>query len=167
MTDTFTLPAAPLVEPPPPVRRTITNQRPRGRRLGLGRRIPGGRLLGPLLVLAVWGLASATGQLDPRTLPAPWDVAQTGWELAKEGSLGRDILTSLGRAAKGFTVGFVIAVGLALLAGLTRVGEALIDGTVQVNRSIPALGVIPLFIVWLGIGESFKVAIIAMIVYIP
>ena len=54
-----------------------------------------------------------------------------------------------------------------MFAGLSRVGDALIDGTVQVNRSIPTLGLIPLFIVWLGIGEGFKVAIIAIIVYVP
>jgi sulfonate transport system permease protein len=56
---------------------------------------------------------------------------------------------------------------LALTSGLSRTGEALIDGTVQLNRAIPTLGLIPLFILWLGIGETFKIAIIAIVVYIP
>ena len=51
--------------------------------------------------------------------------------------------------------------------GLSRLGEAAIDGVVQINRAIPTLGLIPLFILWLGIGETFKVAIIAIVVYIP
>ncbi len=164
MTETPTLTAT--ATPAAPARPPVTG-RPQRRRLSVKKSIPGARLLGPILVIGIWGIASATGQLDPRTLPAPWTVVQTGWHLWTDGTLGQDILTSLGRAAKGFLVGLMIGVGMALLAGLSRVGDALIDGTVQINRSIPTLGLIPLFIVWLGIGETFKVAIIAIVVYIP
>ncbi|HET9647243.1 MAG TPA: ABC transporter permease, partial [Microlunatus sp.] len=139
----------------------------RRRRLSVKKTISGSRLLGPAVVVGVWALASASGHLDPRTLPAPWTVAQTGWDLWTDGSLRQDTLTSLARAGKGLLLGLTIGTVLALLAGLSRAGDALIDGTVQINRSIPTLGLIPLFIVWLGIGEGFKVAIIAIIVYIP
>jgi sulfonate transport system permease protein len=165
MTDTIALPAAtgtPQQTSAPPV-----TKRPKRRRLSVKKSVPGARLLGPILFIGIWATASATGHLDPRTLPAPWTVAKTGWHLWKTGALGPDMVTSLERAAKGFVLGLVIGVGLAVLAGLSRVGDALIDGTVQINRSIPTLGLIPLFIVWLGIGETFKVAIIAIIVYIP
>jgi sulfonate transport system permease protein len=139
----------------------------RRRRLSPGRRLPAARLVGPVLLLALWAAASAAGRLDPAAIPAPWTVVETGAHLWTAGTLPTDILTSLQRAASGFAIGLAAGVLLALAAGLSRVGEALIDGTVNLNRAIPTLGLIPLFILWLGIGESFKVAIIAIVVYIP
>ncbi|MFJ5967377.1 ABC transporter permease [Streptomyces sp. NPDC093060] len=139
----------------------------RRRRLSPGRRLPAARLAGPLLLLALWAAASAAGQLDPGAIPAPWTVLRTGAHLWTDGTLPTDILTSLTRAAYGFAIGLTAGVALALAAGLSRAGEALIDGTVQLNRAIPTLGLIPLFILWLGIGETFKIAIIAIVVYIP
>lgn len=139
----------------------------RRRRLSPGQRLPAAPLVGPVLVIALWAAASAAGQLDPAAIPAPWTVLRTGGRLWTDGTLPADILTSVRRAASGFAIGLVGGVLLALAAGLSRVGEALIDGTVQLNRAIPALGLIPLFILWLGIGETFKIAIIAIVVYIP
>lgn len=139
----------------------------RRRRLSPGKRLPAAPLVGPVLVIALWAAASAAGQLDPAAIPAPWTVLRTGGRLWTDGTLPADILTSVRRAASGFAIGLVGGVLLALAAGLSRVGEALIDGTVQLNRAIPALGLIPLFILWLGIGETFKIAIIAIVVYIP
>ncbi|MCG7204717.1 ABC transporter permease [Streptomyces arenae] len=140
--------------------------RPR-RRLSPGKRLPAARLAGPLVFLAAWAIASAAGQLDPNAIPAPWTVLDTAVHLWTGGTLRTDILTSVERAAYGFAIGLTAGVLLALVSGLTRTGEALIDGTVQINRAIPTLGLIPLFILWLGIGETFKVAIIAIVVYIP
>ncbi|MEU9341472.1 ABC transporter permease [Streptomyces sp. NPDC048278] len=140
--------------------------RPR-RRLSPGRRLPAARLAGPLVVLAAWAIASAAGQLDPGAIPAPWTVLDTAVHLWTAGTLRTDILTSVERAGYGFAIGLTAGVLLALASGLTRTGEALIDGTVQINRAIPTLGLIPLFILWLGIGETFKIAIIAIVVYIP
>ncbi|MER5786886.1 ABC transporter permease [Streptomyces sp. NPDC001980] len=140
--------------------------RPR-RRLSPGRRLPAARLAGPLVVLAAWAIASAAGQLDPGAIPAPWTVLDTAVHLWTAGTLRTDILTSVERAGYGFVIGLTAGVLLALASGLTRTGEALIDGTVQINRAIPTLGLIPLFILWLGIGETFKIAIIAIVVYIP
>jgi sulfonate transport system permease protein len=137
------------------------------RRLGPGRRMPYARLLGPALLLAAWAIASATGALDPRVLPAPWTVLHTGADRWMHGTLRADITDSLWRAAQGFALGLTVGIVLALAAGLSRIGEAVIDGTVQINRAVPTLGLIPLFILWLGIGETFKVAIIAIVVYIP
>lgn len=141
----------------------------RRRRRGLspGRRLPAGRLVGPAVLIAVWAAASAAGRLDPGAVPAPWTVLRTAGRLWSAGTLRTDIATSLERAAYGFAIGLTAGVVLALASGLSRVGEALIDGTVQLNRAIPTLGLIPLFILWLGIGEAFKVAIIAIVVYIP
>lgn len=118
-------------------------------------------------MLALWAVASAAEALDPAAIPAPWTVVETGTQLWTDGTLITDILTSLQRAASGFVIGLTAGVVLALASGLTRTGEALIDGTVNLNRAIPTLGLIPLFILWLGIGETFKIAIIAIVVYIP
>lgn len=160
-TATTTTAAAPLaatVESPQVRRR---------RRLSPGKRLPATRFLGPVLLLALWAVASAAGQLDPGAIPAPWTVLETGVHLWTDGTLPTDILTSLQRAGSGFAIGLTAGIALALASGLSRTGEALIDGSVQLNRAIPTLGLIPLFILWLGIGETFKVAIIAIVVYIP
>ncbi|MEU4462624.1 ABC transporter permease [Streptomyces sp. NPDC024017] len=144
-----------------------TRQVRRRRRLAPGKRLPATRLVGPAAVLALWSVASAAGLLDTGAIPAPWTVLETGSRLWTAGTLPDDILTSLQRAATGFSIGLVVGILLALASGLTRTGEALIDGTVNLNRAIPTLGLIPLFILWLGIGETFKIAIIAIVVYIP
>jgi len=151
-----------------PLAATVENpQVRRRRRLSPGKRLPATRFLGPALLLALWAAASAAGQLDPGAIPAPWTVLETGVHLWTDGTLPTDILTSLQRAGSGFAIGLTAGIALALAAGLSRTGEALIDGSVQLNRAIPTLGLIPLFILWLGIGETFKVAIIAIVVYIP
>ncbi|WP_439959893.1 ABC transporter permease [Streptomyces griseorubiginosus] len=159
---TTTTTAVPVTtrEETPPVRR-------RRRGLAPGRRLPATRLIGPALLLALWAAASAAGRLDPGAVPAPWTVLRTAGHLWTAGTLPTDIATSVERAAYGFAIGLVAGVVLALASGLSRVGEALIDGTVNLNRAIPTLGLIPLFILWLGIGETFKIAIIAIVVYIP
>ena len=153
-----TLPATatPQAVPPPAPRSR--------RRLGPGRRIPYGRALGPLLLLAIWSLASATGLLDSRMLSAPWTVAGTAGDLIASGDLQRNILASLERAVFGFVIGAAVGTTLAILAGISRIGAALIDGPVQIKRAIPTIGLIPLLILWLGINETFKIVLIAIAV---
>ncbi|WP_371101532.1 ABC transporter permease [Streptomyces sp. PU_AKi4] len=153
--------------PAPPAAAEEEHQVRRRRRLSPGRPLPAARLLGPALVLVLWAAASAAGQLDPGAIPAPWTVVETGARLWTEGTLPDDILTSLQRAGSGFAIGLTAGIVLALFSGLSRTGEALIDGSVQLNRAVPTLGLIPLFILWLGIGETFKIAIIAIVVYVP
>ncbi|MEU3886057.1 ABC transporter permease [Streptomyces sp. NPDC029041] len=162
-TTTHTTAQAPAALPPV----EGTHQVRRRRRLAPGKRLPATRLVGPAAVLGLWSAASAAGLLDPGAIPAPWTVLETGSRLWTAGTLPDDILTSLQRAATGFSIGLAVGILLALASGLTRTGEALIDGTVNLNRAIPTLGLIPLFILWLGIGETFKIAIIAIVVYIP
>ncbi|GGK07465.1 ABC transporter permease [Pilimelia anulata] len=138
--------------------------RVRRRRLGPGRRVPYARAVGPLLVVALWAAASATGLLDPRLLSAPWTVVATAADLITTGKLHAHVLASLQRAVLGFGIGAVIGTALAVAAGVSRVGEALIDGPVQIKRAIPTIGLIPLLILWLGIDEGFKIVLIAIAV---
>ncbi|MFC7480466.1 ABC transporter permease [Luedemannella flava] len=109
-------------------------------------------------------MASATGALDPRILPAPADVFTSAVNLTGNGTLVDSVLVSLLRAGQGFAIGALTGIVLALIAGLNRVGEAFVDGWMQVQRAVPTLGLIPLVILWLGIGELFKVVIIAVVV---
>ncbi|MGF0320432.1 ABC transporter permease [Nocardia fluminea] len=143
---------------------------PRGRgrhTLGPGKPIPFGFALGPALLIGTWVVGSAVGAIDPETLPAPWTVAQTAGELIADGRLQSNLLTSLQRAVIGLVLGVAIGVVLALVAGLSRIGEAVVDGPVQIKRAIPTLALIPLFIVWFGIGEQMKLIVITTSVLIP
>ncbi|MGW4126169.1 ABC transporter permease [Nocardia sp. NPDC004711] len=137
-------------------------ERRRLRRLGLRKPVPFARLLGVVVVLAAWSAGSYYGLLDHRKLSAPWTVLGTGWDLVRDGTLGDNVLASLRRAVIGLGLGILIGTTLAVVAGLSRLGESLIDGPVQVKRAIPSLGLIPLMILWLGIGETFKIVLITL-----
>ncbi|MFE7742096.1 ABC transporter permease [Nocardia sp. NPDC057455] len=145
----------------------LAKRKPARPRLGPGRPIPFGIAVGPSLLIAAWVAGSATGTLDPETLPAPWTVAETAGDLIADGRLQSNLLTSVQRAVIGLGLGVAIGLVLALLAGLSRVGEALVDGPIQIKRAIPTLALIPLFIVWFGIGEEMKLVVITTSVAIP
>ncbi|MFF0547032.1 ABC transporter permease [Nocardia thailandica] len=148
-------------EPIPAARRSAR------RRLGPGRPIPFGFAVGPVLLVLAWVIGSGTGALDPETLPAPWTVAGTAGDLIADGRLQSNLLTSLQRAGISLVLGVLIGVVLALVAGLSRIGESLVDGPVQIKRAIPTLALIPLFIVWFGIGEEMKLIVITTSVLVP
>jgi sulfonate transport system permease protein len=141
--------------------------RPLRRRLGPGDPIRFGPVFGIVTLLALWILGSATGLLDPRTLSEPWTVVTTALGLVENGRLQESLLTSGVRAALGLALGVLVGSVLAVLSGLSRIGESLIDGPIQVKRSIPTLALIPLLILWMGIGEPMKVITIALAVFVP
>ena len=126
-----------------------------------------GYAIGPVALLGLWLAGSATGLLDERTLSAPWTVATTAAGLLESGRLQESLLTSAVRAVLGLGLGVAVGTVLAVLSGLSRLGESFIDGPIQVKRSIPTLALIPLLILWLGIGEEMKVVTIALGVLIP
>ncbi|QQM53265.1 ABC transporter permease [Rhodococcus pyridinivorans] len=136
-------------------------------RLAPGKPIKFGLAIGPALLLVAWIVTSATGVLDPKTLSAPWTVVTTAWELIGDGRLQSNLWTSVQRALIGGVIGVVLGLVLALAAGLSRIGEALIDGPVQIKRSIPTLALMPLAILWFGIGEEMKILLIALSVFVP
>ncbi|ALM82868.1 ABC transporter permease [Bordetella sp. N] len=129
--------------------------------------LPGQKLLGPLLVLAAWALVSGAGWVKPDQLPPPRQILDAFAEMLHTGYLQDNLLVSLARAGLGLAYGIVAGVLLALVAGLSRPGDALFDGLIQVKRAIPNLALIPLFIMWLGIGETMKIVIIALGVLVP
>jgi sulfonate transport system permease protein len=139
----------------------------RRRRLGPGKPIKFGAAIGPVLLLAIWSIGSAVGWLDPRVLSAPWTVVTTTGDLIADGRLQSNLLTSTQRAAAGLGLGIALGVILALLSGLSRIGEAILDGPIQIKRAIPSLALLPLLILWLGIGESMKITTITLGVFVP
>lgn len=153
--------------PNQPLARAGNDDRVVRRRLGPGKGVPFGILLGPVLLITVWCAGSASGWIDERTLSAPWTVVSTAQMLVEDGRLQENLVTSAVRAALGLVFGVAVGSLLAIVAGLFRFGEAVIDGPVQIKRSIPSLALIPLLILWFGIGEEMKVITIALSVLIP
>ena len=139
----------------------------RPRRLGLGNPLSYGWVLGPALLIGLWSIGSLTGFIDARMLPAPWVAVTTGADLIREGRLQENLAVSATRALAGLAIGVIVGVVLALASGLSLVGGYLIDGLVQIKRAIPILAVIPLIILWVGIGETMKVTVIALTVFFP
>ncbi|MCF0078129.1 ABC transporter permease [Streptomyces lomondensis] len=125
------------------------------------------RTTGPVLLLALWQLLSGTGALPPDVLASPGRIAQVAGDMVADGSLPAAMGTSLRRVAAGLLLGLVVGTGLALVSGLFRIGEDLVDAPVQMLRTVPFVGLIPLFIIWFGIGEAPKVAIITLGVTFP
>ncbi|WP_246829435.1 ABC transporter permease [Nocardia transvalensis] len=125
------------------------------------------RLISPVVILVAWQLASATGVLPERLLAAPITIVDTAIDLLRDGTLQHAISVSLGRAAIGFAIGAALGVGLAVLAGLSLLGEYIIDPPLQMLRTLPFYGLIPLLILWFGIGELPKIVLVAFGVAVP
>ncbi|MCM3709634.1 aliphatic sulfonate ABC transporter permease SsuC [Sporosarcina luteola] len=121
----------------------------------------------PFLLLIIWQLTSMTGILSAKTLSAPSDVLMAGVELTQSGELFRHVRVSLGRAVIGFLIGGSIGFILGLVNGLFRTSELLFDTSVQMLRNIPHLALIPLVILWFGIGEEAKIFLVASGVLFP
>lgn len=120
------------------------------------------RAVVPVFLLALWQVLSASGALESDILASPGTIARTAWTLVSDGTLPSAMSVSLQRVAVGLAVGVLAGVLLALASGLSRLGEDLVDPLVQMLRSVPWVGVIPLFIIWLGIGEAPKIALISL-----
>ncbi|WP_238783159.1 ABC transporter permease [Streptomyces monomycini] len=120
------------------------------------------RAVVPVFLLALWQVLSASGALESDILASPGSIARTAWTLVSDGTLPSAMFVSLQRVAVGLVIGVLAGVLLALASGLSRLGEDLVDPVVQMLRSVPWVGVIPLFIIWLGIGEAPKIALISL-----
>jgi ABC-type nitrate/sulfonate/bicarbonate transport system permease component len=137
---------------------------PRRRQLAL-------RLGSVLGFLALWSLASgvvvAFKLFNPIFLPGPWMVVGKVAALAAQGQLWAHVAATLERVAVGFATGAGLALGLGLPAGHLPLVRNLIEPVVEVLRPIPPLAMLPLFIVWIGIGEGSKVGFITYATFFP
>ncbi len=125
------------------------------------------RLASPFVILALWQTGSAFGLIPQDVLPAPSLIAEAGIELIRNGQLVDALAVSGIRVLEGLLLGGVIGVALGTAVGLSKWCEATIDPPMQMVRALPHLGLIPLFIVWFGIGELPKVLLVALGVSFP
>ena len=121
----------------------------------------------PVALAAAWELAVYLGLSNGRLLPPPSLIFATFQELAASGELIRHIAATMARVAAGFGLGVAMGTIIGAAAGYSGLLHRLIDPTLQGLRSIPSIAWIPLFILWLGIFETSKVALIAVGVFFP
>jgi sulfonate transport system permease protein len=167
-------PSAVGAAPPPgaavAVRAPVLEDPTRGRRSHDGRlTVPGWvrRLSGPLALLAVWWLVTGTGLASGRVLASPLAVIRAARQLAGDGELTDALGASLYRVGWGLLFGVAAGLVLAIVAGFFRAGEHLVDSSMNFLRTIPVIALLPLIIVWIGIGESAKIFLIAIGVVFP
>ncbi|MGD0722604.1 MAG: ABC transporter permease subunit [Roseiarcus sp.] len=121
----------------------------------------------PLTFLAGWEVAADTGLIAARVLPAPSAVALAFWQTLKDGSLLQAVAISSARALKGLLIGGLLGFVLGIVNGLWRPADLLLDSTLQMLRNVPHLAIIPLVILWFGIGEEAKIFLVAIGVLFP
>ena len=129
-------------------------------------RPPAGLVL-PALGLVAWALATGGGWASPQVLPSPYQVAADLLSLAASGKLAGHIAATLQRVALGFLFGAGAATALGALTGYSPRWRALLDPSLQALKAVPSLAWVPLFILWFGIFETSKVALIATGVFFP
>lgn len=125
------------------------------------------RWLSPVALVVIWQIAGASGILPERILPAPQLIAESGMKLIASGELVDALAVSSVRVVQGFVLGGAIGLVLGVIVGTSRFADAILDPPLQMLRALPHLGLIPLFILWFGIGEAPKVLLIALGVVFP
>ena len=136
----------------------------------LGRIYIPDRVLGgiiPVTVLLGWELLARLGMLPPNWLPAPTVVGQTLYQLAAAGDLLKHAGTTIARVAVGFLLGATAGTLVGALTGYLPIARKMLDPTLQALRSVPSIAWVPLFLLWLGIEESSKIALISLGAFFP
>ncbi|MFP7760507.1 ABC transporter permease [Marisediminicola sp. LYQ85] len=116
----------------------------------------------PLALLGLWWAVSASGIVPSFRLPSPPDVWLAGIDLAQQGLLGQYVAISTQRVLLGFIVGSVAGLVLGSIVGLSRWASVLLAPTIGGFRAVPSLAWVPLLILYIGINEDSKVALIAI-----
>jgi len=139
-------------------------------RAGIGRALDvrwARNIASPMLFVLLWQLGSSSGIIPAAKLAAPTAILSAFWTLAVSGALWSDLIVSVGRVAAGFAIGITLGVSLALVVGLSRPGDFVLDPLLQMFRTLPYLGMTPLLILWFGIGEAPKIALVAFASVFP
>jgi sulfonate transport system permease protein len=124
------------------------------------------RTLTPVILLGLWWFIARINWMPAGSLPTPFTIVKTFGTLFQHDLWGQ-IGDSLSLAGFGLVIGVTVGFTFGLFSGLTRLGEELLDAPLQMIRTVPFLALIPLFIVWMGIGELPKVALIALATMFP
>jgi sulfonate transport system permease protein len=121
----------------------------------------------PVVIGLIWELAVAAGWIGGRLTPPPSVIGKTLWELARSGELWSHAAATLLRVGAGFGLGAMAGTVFGVICGALPIARNLLDPTLQALRAIPSIAWVPLFILWLGIFEASKVALIAVGVFFP
>ena len=121
----------------------------------------------PVAVVAIWQALSSLGIISTRIMPSPADVMAAFGTTTASGDLPHDIAVSAARAMAGLLVGGSIGFLLGILNGVSKLSEQLTDTSLQMLRTIPHLALIPLVILWFGIGEESKLFLTSLGVLFP
>jgi sulfonate transport system permease protein len=125
-------------------------------------------LVVPCLLLLAWWLGTDVGHaFTENQLPPPRRLWSALAELVRHGDYSRHVSASLRRVGLGFAVGASFGLVIGTLVGLSRLVERLIDPTLQAVRNVPSLAWVPFLLLWLGIDETPKVALIAIGAFFP
>lgn len=114
-------------------------------------------LIVPLIIIVIWQVIGSLHVLSPTVLPSPWDIGRQFVNLGLSGELFEHLGISMYRAALGFLLGGTTGLLIGLSTGLAKMVERTLDPSLQMLRTIPLLALIPLFILWFGVGEFSKV----------
>jgi ABC-type nitrate/sulfonate/bicarbonate transport system permease component len=128
---------------------------------------PVARVVGLAGLLVLWELVTRTGWVPPLFLPSPLGVLAAGVEMVQSGELLTHVATSLGRILLGFGLGALGGVAVGLAVGVFSLAEAVGTPLIAATFPIPKIALLPLLILWLGIGEASKVAVITLGVFFP
>jgi sulfonate transport system permease protein len=161
-------PATRLAPPDAPRVETFDAAPTRVRGGGARRGIARLRLLAaPAGLLVAWQALASTGAVSADSSSSPARIAAAAARLSSTGVLWENLEVSLRRAALGLLLGLVVGVVAGTLAGLWRAGEAAFNGPMQILNTVPFLAIVPLMIVWFGIGELPKVLLISLGTVVP
>ena len=119
------------------------------------------------MVVAVWELARALHIIDPKLFPSVLAVLESFVTLLKDGSLQKHMYASFLRVLSGFTIGIVMAIVLGFLIGWFRTVRLLIDPLTNFFRALPPIALIPLMIIFFGIGETSKIVVLCYASFFP
>lgn len=121
----------------------------------------------PIGLIIAWEMTVRFGFVESYQLPAPTVLVDELWALTMSGTIWSHIYWTLYRVFGGFLLGTIAAILLSVIVGFSKKAEYLFDPIIQAFRSIPSLAWVPLFILWMGIGESSKITMIAVGVFFP
>jgi NitT/TauT family transport system permease protein len=128
---------------------------------------PGVSLVSFCLLLLIWEWVSWRQWVPPLFLPAPSAILAEGWAMVKTGLIIKHLLASLSRILWGFLIACSLGIVVGILIGFFRFPEAVGNPIIAATFPIPKIAILPLLILWLGIGEPPKVAVIVLGVFFP
>jgi NitT/TauT family transport system permease protein len=124
-------------------------------------------VLSLMIILSIWEFISRMGWVPSLFLPAPSNILAEGWSMVKTGLIFKHIFASLGRILWGFIIACVLGMAVGIFIGFFSIPEAIGNPIIAATFPIPKIAILPLLILWLGIGETSKVAVITLGVFFP